>query len=140
MPARKILAVATVAPLLFGVAAADAAPKKKPAPKKPVCNLIKDAKGDATGTGSPAAGPNDPNLDILTADVATNASTLTAVFRLSAFGSAEDSSPLGRTYTFSFVAGTQTVSLRTVVSQAGNVWAGGNGTGTVDTAKKEVRV
>ena len=137
---RKTLAAAVIVPLLLGVSAVDAAPKKKPAPK-PVCNLVTDAKGDATDTGGTGAkAPNDPNLDILRADIATNATTLTALIGLSALDDSENSSHTGRSYVVTFTAQGKTVTVRGITSPAGDKWADGNGTGTVDKAAKQVRI
>jgi hypothetical protein len=139
---RKTLAAAVAVPLLLGVSAADAAPKKKkPAPPKPVCNLVTDAKGDATDTGGTGAkAPNDPNLDIVSADIASDATRLTAVIRLDKLDDSENSSHLGRSYVVSFGAFGKTVSVRAITSPAGDSWHGGAGTGTVDKAKKEIRI
>lgn len=141
---RKTLAAVAVVPLLVGVAAADAAPKARPKPKpKPACNLIKDAKGDATdnGTGRAVATPNDPNLDLLSADVATNATTLTAVFRLASVDGTGNNSPTGRAYNLSFLAKSTVIEIEALVGP-GNLhkWADDKGKGTIDTGKKEIRV
>ena len=143
MKSRHVLAAALVLPLVAGVTSADAAPrrKKKPKPPPPVCLLVKDAPNDATGNGTGLAEtPNDPNLDILTADVASNATTLTSVIRLSAVDGTGSNSPLGRDYLVSFMAKGTVVELVASVGAAGNSWAAAKGTGTVDTAKKEVRM
>ena len=82
MSLPRILAAGAAVSLLLGMSAADAAEKKKP---KPVCNLVKDLKSDATDNGTNAVKtPNDPNLDIVTADVASNSKTVTGVIRLTA--------------------------------------------------------
>jgi hypothetical protein len=139
MRIRSLIAVATVAPLLAGVGAAHAA--KKPPVKRPVCNLIPDSAGDGSDLGVGGLhGPNDPNLDILSADVATNATTLTAVIRVAGFSATSDTAPTGRAYDLVFHAGTKNVLVRALVNATGNTWAGGAGTGTVDTAAKEVRI
>lgn len=129
MSTRKLLALAAIAPLVLGVAAADAA-AKKPAPK-PVCKLLTDGAADATGTGTTVAGPNDPNLDLVSVDVATNATTLTAVIRLTAFGSNGDTSPYGRAYDVAYVVNGKSTTLRSVIGPAATTWANGLGTGSV---------
>jgi hypothetical protein len=138
MRIRSLIAVATVAPLLAGVGSAHAA--KRPPVKKPVCKLVTDATGDGTGTGTAAAGPNEPALDIVSADVATNATMLTAVFRVASLSGATDTAPTGRTYELSFKSGTTTITVRAVISKAGNTWQDGKGSGIVDTAGNEIRV
>lgn len=136
---RKTLAAAVTVPLLLGVSAVDAAPKKK-APK-PVCNLVTDAKGDATDTGGTGAkAPNDPNLDILRADISSNATTLTALIGLSTLDDSENSSQTGRSYVVTFSVHGKTVTVRGITSPAGDKWADGNGTGKVDKAAKQVRI
>lgn len=71
------------------------------AASKPLCNLITDPTGDATGfvvTSSPL--PNDANLDILSADVATNAKSFAGIIRLAAVG--KDSTSMQDTYYLNF--------------------------------------
>lgn len=141
MTIRKTLAATAALSLLFGVPAATAAVKKKP---KPVCNLVKDAKSDATDNGTSAvATPNDPNLDIITADVASNTKTVTGVIRLAALDGQGSTSPTGAAYTMSFLVKGTVVVLRAYVSPAGETFADGTGkalTGKVDRAKKEIRI
>ena len=137
MSARKLLAVAAITPLLLGVAAADAAPRK-PAPKKPTCKLINDRAGDAVAPAAPV--PNDPNLDILSADVATDATRLTAVIRVASLSGEGSTSPTGRSYSLVFNAKGTIVSVDGIVGPTGTTWFSGKGTGTVDPAKKEVRI
>lgn len=144
MTTRKLLAAALAVPLITGVATADAA-VKKPAPK-PTCKLVQDKTGDATGVTGPAAdGPNDPNLDIVWADIASNAKQLTAVLQLAAIGASPDTSPAGKTYDIGFLINkTGGVRLRIVLAPADtastpNLWPYG-GKGTVDTARKQLRV
>jgi hypothetical protein len=84
------IALTLVAPLA-GQAHAKSAPK-------PVCNLVRDGKADE----KPVA---DTNLDIVSADLASDTKRITAVIRVS--GSAKDAvdpvAPNGRYYTISFV-------------------------------------
>jgi hypothetical protein len=138
MRTRSLVAVAVIAPLLAGVGTAHAA--KKPPAKKPVCKLVTDSANDGTGTGTGQTGPNDPNLDIVSADIATNAATLTAVWRLSAVDGSNSSSPTGRSYTMTFTVNDKTTTVRAIISPAGNVWQGGDGTGFVDTKLKEIHL
>jgi hypothetical protein len=138
MRTRSLIAVAAIAPLLLGVGTASAA--KKPPAKKPTCKLVQDATGDGTGTGLGVDGPNDPNFDITYADLATNGKTLTTVLGLTTVDGSSNTSPTGRTYDVVFNVGTTAVTIRAMLAPTGNVWAGGKGTGYVDTAKKEIRI
>jgi hypothetical protein len=131
---RGAIVVATLA-LLTPAWQAHAAAKKKPA-----CHLVADAAGDATGTGLPVGAPNDANLDIVGADIATNATTLTAVVRLASLAAGDSSAPTGREYQVVFNVGTTTSSVDAVISPSGTSWAGGIGKGVVDAAKKEIRI
>ena len=64
---------------------------------KPVCHLVTDPTEDA----KTAAGVNDPSLDIVSADVATNKKSLTAVIRVAKLTVGSDSqSPFGRYWDF----------------------------------------
>ena len=126
------------------------------APKaKPVCNLIADAKGDA-GVNGQAGADGD---DIVSADVASNATTVTAVLRVAALQLPDPQSPLGRSYSVLFTApgsadllylaartypqgtkyilGYQAVDPNTGVNTNYTL---GEATGTIDTAKGEVHV
>jgi opacity protein-like surface antigen len=80
----RVRAVLTGSVVLAGslTATAHAAPRRV----VPACNLVTDAKGDVDNSvaGSPAAFPADDGLDILSGDVASNASKITAVMRLAA--------------------------------------------------------
>ena len=122
---------------------------------KPVCELIKDEKGDASFLGT---APNDASLDITSADVAADAKTLTGVLRVDKFSAVSPTSPLGRGYYLLFNApsaefpiylnlqitpdltrftwGTQ----ETLPSGSGRYVAKGAATGVVDAAKNELRI
>ncbi len=140
MKPRTLLATALLLPLCAGITTADAAVKKKPPVRKPVCNLVRDAKGDATGFGGvPNTAPNDPNTDILSVDLATNATTLTVAFRVDAMEANPTGSPTGRSFELSFAGRGGNQSLRVVLSPAGNVFPTGSTAQVVDTAKKEIR-
>ena len=70
------------------------------APAKPACELIKDAAGD----GAVLAPADD--FDILTADVASNGKTITAVLRLAGDPTATNPQALGgKNYYVSFTSG-----------------------------------
>jgi hypothetical protein len=131
-----------------GVAAA--APKAKP-----VCNLIVDAKGDAAY--SQVSGTDGD--DIVSADVASNATTITGVVRVAALATPDPQAPLGRNYTVLFSApkspdllfmsartypqgtkflyGYQAVDPNTTVNTNYTL---GEATGALDTAKGEIHI
>ena len=114
MNRRALLVTAAV---LAAVTAPHAtAAVKKPKPLPPVCNLIKDDAGDARGVN----GPND-SLDVLTADVASGAKSVTAVIRVKAAPSADDqNTAMGKLYTLSFTAGKDvTVNLQAKLTKLG---------------------
>jgi hypothetical protein len=144
-------ACAVVALSLVGAGAASAATKPKP-----VCNLVTDAQGDANGfvvtdTGLPVP-PSDDYLDIVSADIASDAKTVTAALRLKAVG-ADSMAPTGSTYYFNFtISGTQvfltaktdgtawTYSFGDFTGDAGGRNTLGDATGVIDAAKKEIRI
>jgi len=86
MRARTALVLGLTASLaLGGVTEASAKSKAKPKPK-PVCNIVKgdlgDAPFDVTLGLAASKMPNDPNGDILSADIASDAKYVTAVIRV----------------------------------------------------------
>lgn len=90
---RPFLAVGVCAALAAATGVATAAAPKA----KPVCNLITDDKGDA---GVVTA---QPSMDILSADIASDKKTVTAVFRLAGPPTAPNpEAPGGTDYYFSF--------------------------------------
>ena len=138
MRTRQIVAIAALVPLVAGVAPADAA-RRKPAPRKPVCYQIKDAPGDATDNGT-AAVPmqNDPSSDILSADVATNGTWLTAAIRVASVEPNTANAPTGRAYDLSFLAGGRVTTIRAKVGPTGNDFFNSKGQGRVDTATNTI--
>ena len=133
-----------------GTVAATAAPAAKP-----VCNLVVDEKGDAVYNNVPGADGDD----IVSADVASDAKTITAVLRTAALPASDPQAPLGRGYFVLFTApGSQDLlflSARTYPQgtqfvygyQAADPNTGvntsytlGTATGVVDSAKAEVRM
>jgi hypothetical protein len=147
---RPLLAALTAA--LLTPAAAYAAPAK------PVCLLIRDAVGD---TSSPVADSTlDSQLDITSADVATNGKVLTTVLRLNTLTADDAANPQGRIYEFDFTAQEKNFIVMASLLPGGNDWSVfisasrleenqsgaraatgiGQGTGIVDTFNKEVRV
>jgi hypothetical protein len=98
---RALLALSAVLASGLSAGAASAAVRKaKPTP--PTCLLVKDDAGDASGVSD-----NDDQLDILSADIASDAKLVTAVIRLAADPAGVDpQAPLSKGYYFAFdVAG-----------------------------------
>lgn len=93
MKTRALLLSTTL--LVAGAGIALAAPAAKP-----VCNLIADAKGDA-GVDPVPGGAGD---DIVSGDVASDATTVTAVIRLAGLQTPDPQAPLGRSYAVLFTA------------------------------------
>jgi hypothetical protein len=144
---RPALAVLLATSVVAGGAA-----MAKPAPS---CNLMLDDKGDAQFLG---AAPNDANLDIVSADIASDAKTVTAVLRLAAFSEVDPQSPLGRGYYVLFNAAgsefpiyfnmqiTPDVTsfrwgdLETLATGNGSYVKKGDATGVIDAAKGEIHI
>jgi hypothetical protein len=122
-------AVAAAGLALAGVAQASPshpAGKKK---VKPVCNLIKASANTAV----------PPSLQITSADIASNAQTVTMAIRVTKLTPQPDAAaPLGREWNLSFVAG-PTVQLEVVDGPFG-VTTNLPGKATLDTAHNEVRL
>lgn len=85
MRARAVVIAGLVTAVAVGGTANAAGHKAKHKSAPPVCNLVTDPAGDApfdpTGAGAPGA-PNDPNGDILSADLASDGKFVTAVIRV----------------------------------------------------------
>jgi hypothetical protein len=146
---RPALALAAVL-ALAGAGLAHAA-----APVAPSCNLLVDDKGDAQFLG---AVPNDANLDITSADVASDAKTITAVLRLAAYADTDPQSPLGRGYYVLFNAPGLDFPIyfnmqitpdltrfawgdrETLATGNGSYVKKGDATGVIDAAKGEIRI
>ena len=145
---RTVLATSLVAAVALGGGATAA-------PAKPACNLMTDPKGDASFLDTL---PNDRSLDIVSADVATDAKTLTGVVRVDAFSGVSPTSPLGRGYYVLFNAPKAEFPIylnvqitpdltsfewgtrETLPSGSGRYVEQGTATGVVDTAKNELRI
>jgi hypothetical protein len=149
--ARPALAVALVATVAAS-GVATAAVKKKPAPK-PVCNLVTDAPDDAE---LQAPLPTDSSLEILSADLASDAKNITTVIRLKSVSS-DGTGQLGRDVQINFDAPGAVAPLWIgynssvyggdafqygVIGQgdAGSTSPTGDAVGTIDTAKNEIRM
>ncbi|MCA1711189.1 MAG: hypothetical protein LC789_05930 [Actinobacteria bacterium] len=98
----RTAAVLALCVSVVGGGAAVAAPKAKPKPV-PVCNLVADDKGDATG-GVVSPG-NVPAWDVTSADIATDAKTLTSVIRVDKLAKSVNDSPLGSQWRMDFFVG-----------------------------------
>jgi hypothetical protein len=96
----KVRATILVLSLLPVGAAATATAATKPT-AKPVCQIIKDAAGDAEYNG---AVPGSDGDDITSADLASDGKKITAVLRLAAVSASDPSAPLGRGYFIEFGA------------------------------------
>lgn len=146
---RPALALGICASVLAGGAALAA-------PAKPVCNLISDTKGDAYPTTAMPAGPSDETLDIVTADIASNKKTLTAVIRLSKVAAQSSTAPNGYNMVFNFTApgATNPLYLRYFSGNdaleasfqygyddsVNGLTSLGDADGVVDTTKNEIRI
>jgi hypothetical protein len=98
---RPVVALLVCASLA-GAGAAGAATKAAP-----VCNIVTDDKGD----GSFVATPNSKALDVVSADIATGAKTVTAVIRVDGMGS-DPATTLGVEYKLNFTVGGMSQFLR----------------------------
>lgn len=150
----KVLVLAALAGGFVVTAPADAAPK----PPAKSCRLVKDAAADTE-----ALTPDeslDRQLDILSADVATNARDLTVVLRLAALTASDPANPQGRVYEFDFTAVEKNFIVMGSLLPGGNSFnvfisetrleeneSGarsatgiGSATGVVDVVKKEIRM
>jgi hypothetical protein len=149
MKARALLLSTSL--VLAGFAGvATAAPKAKP-----VCNLVADATGDANLGGAPG-GAGD---DIVSADIATDAKTLTGVVRMAGLAANDPEWLNGRAYFAEFTApgSADVLFVQARAYPTGTIWSYGysgvdptsgintsytlgSATGVIDEAKKEVRI
>jgi hypothetical protein len=152
MKVRAVLLVLALLPTGAATSAL-AATRAKPAPK-PVCNLVTDATGDS---GIDPV-PGDANDDIVSADIASDGKKLTAVLRMAAMAQ-PDPAVLGRALSMEFTAkgsenllflaartyptGTKYLFGYTADDPNTGVttrYTIGEAVGSVDPAKKEVRI
>lgn len=139
---RTALALTATASLAFAGAAGAA-------PAKPVCNLITDGTGDVT---APSA-----NLDIVSADIGSDAKKLTGVIRVAKLATGDGTAPTGVAYNFRFMlpgsdvryyllASAEPSPLGATTFEFGTIETGnaltpiGDATGTFDLARNEVRI
>lgn len=120
--------VLTVTVVLLGLTVSPAYAKTKP---KTYCNLVKDVANDAS-IGGAGTTTYDPSLDVVSADIATNAKNLSGVIRLKDLQTSDQDQygKTGRTWTLSFTAGNNTVGLVVYVTPFGVSF--GRGSGVVD--------
>lgn len=154
MNVRSAAALAVALATIGG--AAQAAPVKK------VCNNVVDPKGD-TFVARPqdaqaAYGPQEDALDIVSADIASDAKVVTAAIRVVSMGAAQ-TSPYGKGYAFDFMipSSPMVITLRAILPGGGVAPTFeasykdpevpnspstflGVATGVVDEKKKEVRI
>lgn len=137
----RLTALVLVAGLaMSGVAGAATKPKPKPKPKPPPCNIITDAPNDSGPISGKAGAPlYDPSLDIVSADIATNATMITAVIRVKQLTQSDSTWPFGRQWAFQFTTSTgHNYGFIAYDSQFGQ--AASVGQLKLDTAHNEVRV
>jgi hypothetical protein len=154
---NRLVSVLAIVGVLGAATVAEAATGAK---VKPVCHLITDPKGDSTLSPTGGGGvPGDATSDVVSADIASNAKTLTAVIRLAGLQNPDPESPLGMAYYVDFTApGDSTLYFLTArLYPTGNhfffgyegsdpilplntLYAVTEGTGVVDTAKGEVHI
>ena len=146
---RPAVAMLLVASVVAG-GAASAAPKKKPKPAPPICNQIVDPKGDATAGAISAS--NEPSWDVVSADIASDAKTLTTVIRVDKLAKSTQSDPLGSQWRFDFFVGETNLYTQATSTPFGDRFVVGYTdttshaitnpavTGVFDEAKNEVRV
>jgi len=123
----------TAVGMLVGAGAATASTKKKAPP--PACKLVKAQPGNGNG-GS----VSDQSLDITSADVASNATTLTSVIRVVklATGTQDTATPTGREWDMNFTVNGKEATLQVYDGPFGTFAS--TGQATLDTAKSEIRV
>jgi hypothetical protein len=148
MRIRRIVVAALVVALGTGTAAL-AAPQKAALKTPPLCHQVVDPANDEISAASldpslpSAAGrPYDPALDVVSADIATDANTLTGVIRVAKLTVGDQLAPTGRMYRLSWTVRSSGTggAIYAQVTPTGNVFDGGDGTGVVDLAKNEVRI
>lgn len=146
--ARPALCLALAASLT-AAGAASAASRPKPKPVKPVCNIVTDVKDDA----ELLPGLAESSMDIVSADLASNAKMVTAVVRVNDLAAASATTLLGRTFYLRFTApgGELPIFLSYTKDLTGESFSWGtldgslysqvgDAQGIVDTVRNEVRL
>lgn len=143
---RLSMCLAAVASVLTAGVATAAAPGV-------ACSLVTDKVGDGTGFVFTDRDylPNDPNVDLVSGDIASDAKKITAVIRTSALELSDASAPTGRTYYANFTVNAVKLYLAVAMDGSGEgTFTGGyidttrkslgGATGVIDTKAKEVRI
>lgn len=139
MRTRMTALVLVMGLAMSGVAGAATKHKPKPKPKPPPCNIIKDNPNDSGPASGTAGAPlYDPSLDIVSADVATNATTITAVIRVKQLTQSDSTRPYGREWSLDFTTSTGHTSEFTAYDGPFGQQSAGHL--TMDYAHNEVRI
>ena len=129
---RAVVLAALVAPLLAMPASA--------APAAPYCGLVKDPVPDAYAVADGVASPrNDDAMDIKELDLATDATSLTAVMRLYSLNTADVMSPTGRLYTFTFTVRKKAYPIAMHIAWNGTATSDRGAVPVIDNVKYELR-
>lgn len=119
MLSRRAIAL-TVAVLVAAPAASAVAAKPAPKPK-PMCKQVTDDAGDEyVVRQAPDQKQADDALDVLSADVATNATTMTIAIRVKKLATFPATSPVGGTYQMTFNVGDEAALYYALVSTGPN--------------------
>ncbi len=157
MQVRPVIALVAATTLMTGIGVSAAAPKPKPKPIKPVCNLVVDEANDTfllrTQDGV-QPGPQEDALDLVSADIASDAKKFTAVIRVKKL-SKEIATGRGQSYELQFLtngtenklylsatilAGTESFNVGFRDATANTATPLGDATGVFDLAKNEIRI
>lgn len=139
---RPVLLAAVLAAAAL-VTPAHAARRPPPRPVKPTCKLVLDAEGDAKGVYGPATNSEgDTGLDVISADLANNATKATVVWRQPQATNNDALSPAGRYFALSYTVGGKPVTLSAVITPRGNTWGAGDPStvGVIDAKAGEIRM
>ena len=116
--------LARVTPYAAAVALLALSPAALAAPKS--CNLLVDPRGDDHATSDHTTTPqtedvyDSSDLDVVSADVATNAKYLTAVVRTTTLQESDPESPTGRMWQLMFVVGEQRYVMSAMLAPDGS--------------------
>jgi hypothetical protein len=142
----RVTALALVTCVALGGGVAHAATKHKKAPP-PVCNLVTDLASDSGPLAAQGQTSGyDASLDIVSADVATDAKNLTAVIRVKKLtpftpSAPDTNSPLGREWQFNMlINGNHPYGLTAFDGPFGPNFTTGAKGGVLDYAHNEIRI
>lgn len=120
MHSRRAIAL-SLATIVAAPIAPAAVAAGKPAPVKPMCKQVTDDSGEEYVVRNAATQTvDDDALDLLSADVATNATTMTVVLRVKKLATAPTTSPAGATYQMTFNVGNEEALYYALVSTGPN--------------------